>query len=104
MGAEPARLDIEVTFAPASGNETQDRAVAPVVVTVTVECETAPPPPAASGGAEPPAAPGPPAAGSSGFLPRTGVELARTLGAGALLVVAGSWLVAATRRRRDADA
>jgi len=95
VGAEPARLDIEVTFAPASGNETQDRAVAPVVVTVTVECETAPPPPAA---------PGPPAAGSSGFLPRTGVELARTLGAGALLVVAGSWLVAATRRRRDADA
>ncbi len=97
VGAEPSRLDIEVTFDPASGNETQDRTVAPVTVTVTVACPEAAPATSAPA-AQPPATRGP------GWLPRTGIELARTLTAGVLLVVAGSWLVLATRRRRSADA
>ncbi|MCL1870776.1 MAG: hypothetical protein FWF90_10230 [Promicromonosporaceae bacterium] len=92
----PTRLDVEVTFDPASGDESQGEG-APLTVTVTVSCDQV-------------AAPGPspvtPQAGQagSGLLPRTGIEVARTVLAAAALVVSGVWLVLATRRRAVDDA
>jgi len=118
------RLDVEVTYEPGSGNGSQSREV-PLSVVVTVGCDGAPPaappttappttaPPATTG---PPATVrpaadgthrGPPGAGGSEadgswatrVLAGTGLETARVVLAGLVLVLAGALLVAARRRR-----
>jgi hypothetical protein len=110
------RLDIEVTHDPASGNESMDRTV-PIAVRVVLAGADAPapgppgaeppgaePPGAEPPGAEPPRA-GPPGAESPGGEPSspglaaTGAEVLRAAATALALVIAGSWLVVAGRRR-----
>lgn len=105
VGGAPATLDVEVAFDFDAGNRTQARTAGPVTVTVAVECldpdltpspGTQPPPRSVSAAGAPPT--------GAGHLPRTGVEVAQALTAGALLVVVGGWLVLAARRRGADDA
>ena len=101
VGTDPVSLQVEATFDPAAGSETQARTVHPVVK-VTAACDG---PAAPTGSAAPaPAAAPLPTTLRPGALPTTGVEAVRTLAAAGLLVVAGSWLLLAVRRRRAADA
>lgn len=115
------QLDVELTYRGAAGNELQGQTL-PVSATVTLTCDTplpdvVDPTPSPSAVANP-AQPSPPSAGAGpaahagaparlmahpGLMPRTGIEIARTLGATALLVVAGAWLVLAARRKGAAD-